>query len=169
MNIAMLLKGRRRPFKVAISEKQVEQVAYLARLKITEQEKQLFAQQLTAILEYVEKLNELNTEQVEPLHHILPIYNVFRDDEVKPSVAREEILARSALDAGLVYEAGDMQMYNPGTEPVAVFINRDHNSWLIRIYGHNETGEKITFSRTYTPFAQRNIAFNSLSSFQISN
>lgn len=62
-----------------------------------------------------------------------------------------QALARSALDAGLVYEAGDMQMYNPGTEPVAVFINRDHNSWLIRIYGHNETGEKITFSRTYTP------------------
>ncbi|MGB4507911.1 MAG: Asp-tRNA(Asn)/Glu-tRNA(Gln) amidotransferase subunit GatC [Syntrophomonadaceae bacterium] len=82
---------------MAISEKQVEQVAYLARLKITEQEKQLFAQQLTAILEYVEKLNELNTEQVEPLHHILPIYNVFRDDEVKPSVAREEILANAPL------------------------------------------------------------------------
>ena len=62
-----------------------------------------------------------------------------------------QALARSALDAGLVYEAGDMQMYNPGTEPVAVFINRDHNSWLIRIYGHNETGEKITFSHVPIP------------------
>jgi aspartyl-tRNA(Asn)/glutamyl-tRNA(Gln) amidotransferase subunit C len=82
---------------VAISEKQVEQIAYLARLTITEAEKQLFAEQLTAILEYAEKLNEINTEQVEPLHHILPIYNVFREDEVKPGVSRDEILANAPL------------------------------------------------------------------------
>ena len=81
---------------MAISENKWNRLP-IARLKITEQEKQLFAQQLTAILEYVEKLNELNTEQVEPLHHILPIYNVFRDDVVQPSVAREEILANAPL------------------------------------------------------------------------
>lgn len=80
---------------MAISVKQVEQVAYLARLKLSEQEKQLFADQLSAILEYADKLNELNTAQVEPLHHILPVYNVFREDEVKPGPPREEILANA--------------------------------------------------------------------------
>lgn len=82
---------------MAISEKQVEQVAHLARLKLTEPEKQLFTEQLTAIMEYVDKLNELNTEMVEPLHHILPVYNVFRKDEVRPGIPREEILANAPL------------------------------------------------------------------------
>ena len=82
---------------MAISEKQVEQVAHLARLKLTEPEKQLFTEQLTAILEYVDKLNELNTEMVEPLHHILPVYNVFRKDEARPGTPREEILANAPL------------------------------------------------------------------------
>lgn len=82
---------------LAISEKQVEQVAHLARLKLTEPEKQLFAEQLTAILEYSHKLNELNTEMVEPLHHILPVYNVFRKDEARPGTPREEILANAPL------------------------------------------------------------------------
>jgi aspartyl-tRNA(Asn)/glutamyl-tRNA(Gln) amidotransferase subunit C len=76
---------------LAISEKQVEQVAHLARLKLTEPEKQLFA------LEYAQKLNELNTETVEPLHHILPVYNVFRKDEARPGTPREEILANAPL------------------------------------------------------------------------
>jgi len=82
---------------VAISVKQVEQVAYLARLELTEPEKQLFAEQLTAILEYAEKLNEIDTEKVEPLHHILPIYNVLREDVVQPGPSREEILSNAPL------------------------------------------------------------------------
>ncbi len=82
---------------MAISVKQVEQVAYLARLELTEQEKQIFTQQLTAILEYADKLNELDTEQVEPLHHILPIYNVMREDVVQPGPPREETLSNAPL------------------------------------------------------------------------
>jgi len=82
---------------VAISVKQVEQVAYLARLELTEPEKQLFAEQLSSILDYANKLNELDTEQVEPLNHILPIYNVFREDIVQPSPPREDILSNAPL------------------------------------------------------------------------
>lgn len=82
---------------MAISVKQVEQVAYLARLKLTDQEKELFAEQLSLILEYANKLNELNTDQVEPLYHVSSVYNVFREDQVKPSTPQDEILANAPL------------------------------------------------------------------------
>lgn len=82
---------------MALTIKEVEHVALLARLELNETEKQLFAEQLSSILEYVDKLNELDTEGVEPLAHILPVYNVFRQDEIKPGSPREEILANAPL------------------------------------------------------------------------
>ncbi|CFY01722.1 Aspartyl/glutamyl-tRNA(Asn/Gln) amidotransferase, C subunit [Syntrophomonas zehnderi OL-4] len=82
---------------MALTIKEVEHVALLARLELDDFEKELFAQQLSSILEYVDKLNELDTDGVEPLAHILPIYNIFRKDEVKPSSSREEILANAPL------------------------------------------------------------------------
>ncbi|SHG72948.1 aspartyl/glutamyl-tRNA(Asn/Gln) amidotransferase subunit C [Thermosyntropha lipolytica DSM 11003] len=82
---------------MALTIKEVEHVAMLARLSLTEEEKKVFAEQLGAILGYVEKLNELSTEGVEPLAHILPVFNVFREDEVKPSPPREEIMANGPL------------------------------------------------------------------------
>ncbi|HPF21114.1 MAG TPA: Asp-tRNA(Asn)/Glu-tRNA(Gln) amidotransferase subunit GatC [Syntrophomonas sp.] len=82
---------------MALTIKEVEYVAQLARLQLNETEKQSFAEQLSSILQYVEKLNELSTEGVEPLAHILPVYNVFRVDESKPGTLREEILANAPL------------------------------------------------------------------------
>lgn len=82
---------------MALSIKEVEHVALLARLQLTEQEKTQFAEQLSSILEYANKLNELDTDNVEPLDHILPIYNVFRNDEVQPGTPREEILANAPV------------------------------------------------------------------------
>lgn len=82
---------------MALTVQEVEHVALLARLKLTDDEKNLFAAQLSSILDYADKLNELPTEDVEPLAHILPIYNVFRDDEVKPGTPREEILSNAPL------------------------------------------------------------------------
>jgi len=70
----------------------VEHVALLARLKLSEEEKHLFTTQLAKILEYVEKLNELNTDEVEPLFHVVPLSNVFREDEVRPSLPLEKVL-----------------------------------------------------------------------------
>lgn len=82
---------------MALTIKEVEHVALLARLELDDNEKRLFAQQLNSILEYVDKLNELDTDGVEPLAHILPVYNIFRKDEIKPGSSREEILANAPL------------------------------------------------------------------------
>lgn len=82
---------------MALTIKEVEHVALLARLSLSEEEKQKFAEQLSSILDYADSLNFIPTEGVEPLTHILPIQNVFREDEVKTSMDRREILANAPL------------------------------------------------------------------------
>ena len=59
----------------------IEHMAVLARLKLTPDEKERLADQMGTILAYIEKLNELNTDGVEPTAHVLGLNNVFRDDE----------------------------------------------------------------------------------------
>jgi aspartyl-tRNA(Asn)/glutamyl-tRNA(Gln) amidotransferase subunit C len=73
----------------------IEKVARLARLKLSEEEKRVFGDQLEQILTYMEQLNRLDTKGVEPTSHAIPIVNVFREDEVKPSFSREEVLGIS--------------------------------------------------------------------------
>lgn len=75
-----------------IDESQVRQVAKLSRLELTEDEVGRFSTELSAIVEYIEKLNEPDTSGVEPLAHCLPIKNVFRKDEVRPSLDVEAAL-----------------------------------------------------------------------------
>lgn len=82
---------------MALTIGEVEHVALLARLALSEEEKQTFAEQLGLILEYANRLNELDTEGVEPLVNILPVFNVLRDDQVKPGSLREEILSNAPL------------------------------------------------------------------------
>lgn len=77
---------------LAITQKQVEHVAALARLKLTDEEKKQFTEQLNKILQFAEKLNELDTENVPPTSHVLPIQNVMREDKVRPSLDREKAL-----------------------------------------------------------------------------
>lgn len=77
---------------MAVTRKEVEHIAELARLELTESELEEYTSQLNKILEYVEKLNKLNTENVKPLSHPIEGENVFRDDVVKPSIDREEAL-----------------------------------------------------------------------------
>jgi aspartyl-tRNA(Asn)/glutamyl-tRNA(Gln) amidotransferase subunit C len=71
----------------------IEKVARLARLELSEEEKETFGNQMEQILTYMEQLNRFDTSGVEPTSHAIPIYNVFRDDEVKPSFPHEEVLA----------------------------------------------------------------------------
>ncbi len=78
-----------------IDEEQVRKVARLSRLELTEGEVEEFTGQLSAILEYVEKMNELETDRVEPLAHCLPISNVLREDVVKESLGTEKTLANA--------------------------------------------------------------------------
>lgn len=82
---------------MSITAKEVEHVAKLARLHLSDAEKERFAGQLNAILKYVEKLNELDTEHVEPTSHPMPFVNVMREDEVRPSWPLEQVL-RNAPD-----------------------------------------------------------------------
>jgi len=69
-----------------IDEAQVRHVARLARLDLTDEEVDRFSRQLSAILDYMEKLRELETDSVEPPAHCLPIRNVFREDVVGESL-----------------------------------------------------------------------------------
>jgi aspartyl-tRNA(Asn)/glutamyl-tRNA(Gln) amidotransferase subunit C len=77
----------------------VEYVAELARIKLTPEEVATFRSQLGHILEHVAKLNELDVAGVEPTAHSFPLYNVFRADEVRPSLPREEALANAPRQA----------------------------------------------------------------------
>ncbi len=72
-----------------IGEAQVRHVAKLARLDLTDEEVARFSTQLSAVLGYMEKLNELDTDSVEPLAHCLPIHNIFREDVVTESLDTE--------------------------------------------------------------------------------
>ena len=85
----------RKKMKKKIDQAQVKKVAKLSRLELTEGEIEEFTGQLSAILEYVEKMNELDTTGVEPLAHCLPIRNVFRKDFVKESLGTEKTLANA--------------------------------------------------------------------------
>jgi aspartyl-tRNA(Asn)/glutamyl-tRNA(Gln) amidotransferase subunit C len=69
----------------------IERVSTLARLSLTEQEKEEFTRQLSDIVSYVEKINELDTGSIEPADHIVPMRNVFRSDTPGASIGREEI------------------------------------------------------------------------------
>ena len=75
-----------------ITKKDIDHVAQLARLRFPEAEKERFANQLNDILLYIDKLNQLNTEDVPPTPHVLPLDNVFREDKAKDSFGSEEIL-----------------------------------------------------------------------------
>jgi aspartyl-tRNA(Asn)/glutamyl-tRNA(Gln) amidotransferase subunit C len=83
-----------------INRQQVEHVAQLARLELSEKEIETYTEQLNSILEYVKVLDELDTSQVEPMAHVLPIQNIFREDELKPSLDREEVLENAPERAG---------------------------------------------------------------------
>lgn len=77
---------------MSVTVKDVEHVASLARLSFTEEEKVKLVEQLNTILDYIQQLNELDTTNVEPLSHVIELSNVFREDELKPGLSREEAL-----------------------------------------------------------------------------
>lgn len=77
---------------MAITKKDVEKIAELARLKFTDDELENFTPQMNEILSYMDKLNELDTQNVKPLSHPVEQTNVFRKDELKNSISTEEAL-----------------------------------------------------------------------------
>jgi aspartyl-tRNA(Asn)/glutamyl-tRNA(Gln) amidotransferase subunit C len=80
---------------MALTPETVKQVAALARLRLAETEVELFTRQLNNILNYVEKLNELDTTDVPPMAHVLELNNALREDEVQDCLLLEEALANA--------------------------------------------------------------------------
>lgn len=80
---------------MAISREEVKHIAHLARLTLTEEEITLYSKQLNNILKYIDKLNELDVDQIEPMSHVLDIINVMREDKHLPSLSREEVMANA--------------------------------------------------------------------------
>ena len=73
----------------------IEYVAKLARIELTAAQKKKIGKQLKDILAYIEKLKQLNVDKVQPLSHVLPLQNVFREDKVGPSLPQEQALANA--------------------------------------------------------------------------
>ncbi|MGA7836626.1 MAG: Asp-tRNA(Asn)/Glu-tRNA(Gln) amidotransferase subunit GatC [Ignavibacteriaceae bacterium] len=89
---------------MAVTRKDVEHIAELARLTFKDDELENFTRQLNEILAYVDKLNELDTTNVEPLSHPVEGVNVFREDIVKPSIDREEALRNAPERSELFFK-----------------------------------------------------------------
>lgn len=75
-----------------LTRQDVEKVALLARLKFAEAELEKITKHMVQIVQYVDKLSELNTEDVEPMAHALDIQNALAEDESRPSLSRNEVL-----------------------------------------------------------------------------
>ena len=82
---------------------EIDHVALLARLKLTDSEKTLFSEQVGSIIDYIEKLNELDTADVEPTAHVLPIKNVFREDSERASLPRNKVLQNAPKKDDVFY------------------------------------------------------------------
>lgn len=78
-----------------ITSKDVEKVALLSRLEINEADMEAMTGQLNSILDYIDVLNKLDTENIQPTAHVLPMKNVMREDVVKPSLARDLALSNA--------------------------------------------------------------------------
>jgi aspartyl-tRNA(Asn)/glutamyl-tRNA(Gln) amidotransferase subunit C len=78
-----------------LSPAQVEHVAELAQLALSDEEKELFGRQLSTILEYAERLQQLDTDAIPPTSTVLPLENVMRDDETRPSLPLADVLANA--------------------------------------------------------------------------
>ena len=84
---------------MAATDLDVRYVAHLARLSLTPAEEQKFGAQLGQVLGYIEKLNQLDVSQVEPTAHAVPLVNVTRTDEIRPSISNEEALKNAPAKA----------------------------------------------------------------------
>ncbi|MCA9984668.1 MAG: Asp-tRNA(Asn)/Glu-tRNA(Gln) amidotransferase subunit GatC [Anaerolineales bacterium] len=84
---------------MALSRAEVENIAQLARLTLTEEEKALYQQQLSEVLAYAERLNELELGDVPPTAYAVPRQNVMRDDVARPALPVEDVLFNAPQQA----------------------------------------------------------------------
>ena len=77
---------------MSLSRQDVEKISLLARLQLTPEELTIMTDQLSQIVQYIDQLSELDTEDVEPMAHAAEIFNVFAEDKSRPSLDREDAL-----------------------------------------------------------------------------
>jgi len=87
-----------------ISRNEVKKVAILSRISLKEDETDRFTEQLGTILDYMNKLNELDVEDIDPAFHIVEFNNVFRDDKVKASLVLDEALKNAPKKEGAFFK-----------------------------------------------------------------
>lgn len=78
-----------------ISDETIEYVGILAKLELSDEEKEQAKKDMGSMLDYIDKLNELDTTNVEPMSHVFPVNNVFREDMVTNGDDREQMLANA--------------------------------------------------------------------------
>ena len=78
-----------------VDDATIEYVGILAKLELSREEREAAKRDMSRMLDYVDKLNELDTEGVEPMSHLFHVHNVFREDEVINADSREQILANA--------------------------------------------------------------------------
>lgn len=81
--------------EIMITIKDVEHVAKLARLELTEEEKELYTKQLGDVLKYVDQMNEVDTSNVKPMSHAIDFVNVMREDKVVYEQTKEQLMANA--------------------------------------------------------------------------
>lgn len=88
---------------MSLTAQEVQWVAHLARLQLTEAELDTMTRQLSAIVDYVDQLKQVNTDGVEPMAHALAVQNIFRDDEPASSLPVADALANAPQRRGDFY------------------------------------------------------------------
>jgi aspartyl-tRNA(Asn)/glutamyl-tRNA(Gln) amidotransferase subunit C len=88
---------------MSLTRAQVQQVSLLARLQLHDDELDQMTRQLGQILDYIDQLSQLNTDDVSPMAHAVELANVFAADEVRPSLPRDEALANAPKQDGECY------------------------------------------------------------------
>ncbi len=89
------LSMKKREGETLITKEDIDHVAFLSRLELTEKERETYVRQLNAILEKIQPLKLLDTENVQPTAHILPVKNVFREDSVGQHMSLDNAMANS--------------------------------------------------------------------------
>ena len=89
---------------MSLTRAEVQHIAELAKLQLTDAEAALYQEQLSDILDYIQRLNTLDTEAIPPTATVLPLRSVMRDDAPRPSMPPDEILANAPARAGDSFE-----------------------------------------------------------------
>ena len=95
MSPTMILRKETISMAKMIDDETIEYVSILAKLELSEEEREQAKRDMGRMLDYIDKLGELDTEGVEPMSHVFPVQNVFREDVVTNSDMREQLLANA--------------------------------------------------------------------------